>query len=176
MRCSNYPYYVTAGSLTSKIVKGRSVSRIPRNSRLLKLFNGLWGQVSNSFPDLSAWFCRQDLYSVLSYTATNPRLILPLVLVNEYLVRVTQKCNYRNTGKRLVIRKMFSSYNPVSYLPTYNLFAKEHCCYRWEYRSQWPRGPRHEMSSFAQTLRSWVRIPLEAWMWSRFFRACVVLC
>jgi hypothetical protein len=28
-------------------------------------------------------------------------------------------------------------------------------------RSQWPRGPRHEMSSPAQTLGSWVRIPFE---------------
>jgi hypothetical protein len=31
-------------------------------------------------------------------------------------------------------------------------------------RSQWPRGVRHELSSFARTLGSWVRIPVEAWM------------
>jgi hypothetical protein len=31
-------------------------------------------------------------------------------------------------------------------------------------RSQWPRGLRHEMSSPAQPLGSWVRIILEAWM------------
>jgi hypothetical protein len=31
-------------------------------------------------------------------------------------------------------------------------------------RSQWPRGLRHELSSLARTLRSWVRIPLIAWM------------
>jgi hypothetical protein len=31
-------------------------------------------------------------------------------------------------------------------------------------RSQWPRGLKHELSSPAPTLRSWVRIPLEAWM------------
>jgi hypothetical protein len=31
-------------------------------------------------------------------------------------------------------------------------------------RSQWPRGLRHEMSSPAWTLGSWVRIPLESWM------------
>jgi hypothetical protein len=31
-------------------------------------------------------------------------------------------------------------------------------------RSQWPRSVRHEMSPPAQTLGSWVRIPLEAWM------------
>jgi hypothetical protein len=31
-------------------------------------------------------------------------------------------------------------------------------------RSQWSRGLRHELSSSAQTLGSWVRIRLEAWM------------
>jgi hypothetical protein len=31
-------------------------------------------------------------------------------------------------------------------------------------RSQWPRGIRHQLSSLARTLGSWVRIPLEAWM------------
>jgi hypothetical protein len=31
-------------------------------------------------------------------------------------------------------------------------------------RSQWPRGLRHEPSSPSRTLRSWVRIPLEAWI------------
>jgi hypothetical protein len=31
-------------------------------------------------------------------------------------------------------------------------------------RSQWLRGRRHEMSSHAQTLGWWIRIPLEAWM------------
>jgi hypothetical protein len=31
-------------------------------------------------------------------------------------------------------------------------------------RTQWPRGLRHELSSLALTLGSWVRIPLEAWM------------
>jgi hypothetical protein len=31
-------------------------------------------------------------------------------------------------------------------------------------RSQWPRGLRHELSSSARTLGSWVRIPRMAWM------------
>jgi hypothetical protein len=30
--------------------------------------------------------------------------------------------------------------------------------------SQWPRGLRHELSSLARMLGSWVRIPLKAWM------------
>jgi hypothetical protein len=33
------------------------------------------------------------------------------------------------------------------------------CC-----RSQWPRGLRHEQSSLAWTLGSWVWIPLKEWM------------
>jgi hypothetical protein len=31
-------------------------------------------------------------------------------------------------------------------------------------RSHWPHGLRHELSSAAQTLVSWVQIPLETWM------------
>jgi hypothetical protein len=33
-----------------------------------------------------------------------------------------------------------------------------------EGRPQWPRGLRHELSSLARKLGSWVRIPLKAWM------------
>jgi hypothetical protein len=44
-------------------------------------------------------------------------------------------------------------------------------------RSQWPRGLRHEPSSPARTLGSWVGIPLEAWMsYLRSLCVCVVLC
>jgi hypothetical protein len=31
-------------------------------------------------------------------------------------------------------------------------------------QSQWPRGLRHELSSLARTLGSWVRFPLKSWM------------
>jgi hypothetical protein len=46
-------------------------------------------------------------------------------------------------------------------------------------RSQWPRWPRglrHEMSSLARTLGSWVLIPLKAWMFVYVYSVCVVLC
>jgi hypothetical protein len=46
-------------------------------------------------------------------------------------------------------------------------------------RSQWPRGLKHELSSLARTLGSWVRIPLRAWMFGvcmRLFCVCVALC
>jgi hypothetical protein len=36
--------------------------------------------------------------------------------------------------------------------------------YIYDCRSQRPRGVRHELSSPSQSLGSWVRIPLEAWM------------
>jgi hypothetical protein len=34
----------------------------------------------------------------------------------------------------------------------------------FDLRSQWLPGLRHELSSFARMLESWVRIPLETWM------------
>jgi hypothetical protein len=43
-------------------------------------------------------------------------------------------------------------------------------------RSQWPRGLRHEMSSPAWTLGSWVRIPLEAWMFVCVYSVFVLSC
>jgi hypothetical protein len=43
-------------------------------------------------------------------------------------------------------------------------------------RSQWPRGLRHEMSSPAWTLGSWVRIPLEAWMFVYVYSVFVLSC
>jgi hypothetical protein len=40
-------------------------------------------------------------------------------------------------------------------------------------RSQWARGLRHEPSSLPRTLRSWVRIPLKAWMSVCAFILCL---
>jgi hypothetical protein len=43
-------------------------------------------------------------------------------------------------------------------------------------RSQWPRCPRHEMSSPTWILGSWVRIPLEAWMFVCVYSVSVLSC
>jgi hypothetical protein len=43
-------------------------------------------------------------------------------------------------------------------------------------RSEWPRGLRHEPSSLARTLGSWVRIPLEAWMPVYIYSVFVLFC
>jgi hypothetical protein len=43
-------------------------------------------------------------------------------------------------------------------------------------RSQRTLGLRHELSSLARTLCSWVRIPLKAWISVCVYSVCVVLC
>jgi hypothetical protein len=48
------------------------------------------------------------------------------------------------------------------YLTFILILYQERINYRW---SQWPCDLRHESSSPVQTLGSWVRIPLEAWMY-----------
>jgi hypothetical protein len=47
----------------------------------------------------------------------------------------------------------------------------------WNYMMSitWPRGLRHELSSLARTLRSWVRIPFKAWM-SLLYAFILCLC
>jgi hypothetical protein len=40
-------------------------------------------------------------------------------------------------------------------------------------RSQWPRGPKNELPSLALPLRSWVRIPLKAWISVCAFILCL---
>jgi hypothetical protein len=50
----------------------------------------------------------------------------------------------------------------------------EHNKKRW--RPQWPRGLMHEPSSPAQTLESWDRIPLEAWMCMCVYSLSVLSC
>jgi hypothetical protein len=39
-------------------------------------------------------------------------------------------------------------------------------------RPQWPRGLRHELSSLARKLGSWVRIPEKAWMFGVWMFVC----
>jgi hypothetical protein len=55
----------------------------------------------------------------------------------------------------------------INYLLNCNLLIR---------RSQWPRGLRHEMSSPAPTLGSWVRIPLRAWMFACLYSVFVLSC
>jgi hypothetical protein len=54
----------------------------------------------------------------------------------------------------------------ILYLMKYK--GKDYMC-----RSQWPRGLRHELSSLARTLGSWVRNPLKAWMSVCAFIMCL---
>jgi hypothetical protein len=45
-----------------------------------------------------------------------------------------------------------------------------------KYRSQWPRYLRHEMFTPSQTVGSWVRIPVDAWMSFRVSSMFVLSC
>jgi hypothetical protein len=48
--------------------------------------------------------------------------------------------------------------------------------WRFMDRSRWPRGLRHELSSPAWTLGSWVRIPLEERMSVSVYSVFVLIC
>jgi hypothetical protein len=48
--------------------------------------------------------------------------------------------------------------------------------YNETFPSQWPRGLRHEPSSPARTLGSWVRITLETWMSVCVYSVFVLYC
>jgi hypothetical protein len=61
------------------------------------------------------------------------------------------------------IRYTYQNPGPISWLR--NLF----CFSESLRRSQWPRGLRHELSSPARTLGSWVRISLKAWLFVSVF-------
>jgi hypothetical protein len=68
------------------------------------------------------------------------------------------------------IRPVLNSLSTGTVLPMYIYIYSQ---------SQLPRGLKHERSSLARTLGSWVRIPLRAWMFGmcmRLFYVCVVLC
>jgi hypothetical protein len=52
-----------------------------------------------------------------------------------------------------------------------------HYCHTALYcSSRWLCGLRHEASSLARTLRSWVRIPLKAWMSVYTYILCYLVC
>jgi hypothetical protein len=61
-------------------------------------------------------------------------------------------------SKAILCAYSLSICSKYSNLPGYKLR-----CNKYKYcRSQWPRGLRHEMSSPAQTLGLWIRIPFGA--------------
>jgi hypothetical protein len=59
----------------------------------------------------------------------------------------------------------------TSYLEGNSNVAEARVCH-----SQWPRGLRHELPSPVPTLRPWVRIPLEAWMFVCIYSVFVLSC
>jgi hypothetical protein len=70
---------------------------------------------------------------------------------------------------RIISNSIFTIIQPLHFTD-YQLLTAFPC---W---SQWPRGLRHEPSSPAQTLGSWVRIPLEALMSVWVYFVFVLFC
>jgi hypothetical protein len=97
------------------------------------------------------------------------RGVLPMMMVIIYIVIFIYIYIYVHIQNfpRLYMgleRGLFRWGTSINYL----CLKKDACKYtnvrKEMFRSQWPRGLRHEMCSPARTLGSWVRIPLEAWM------------
>jgi hypothetical protein len=92
--------------------------------------------------------------------ATSFSILSSYSSIGHYMFRP----NWPSSGVQVVMGKDSVAHcKPVFFPPivvTSGCFA--HVVY--DRRSQWRRGLRHELSSLAWTLGSWVRIPLEAWM------------
>jgi hypothetical protein len=60
----------------------------------------------------------------------------------------------------------------------FHLRHYKHSYTSYRCRPRWPRGLRHELSSLARTLGSWVRISLKAWMsvFAFILRLCCPVC
>jgi hypothetical protein len=73
------------------------------------------------------------------------------------------------TGGNMIILLLFQWIKAQPFIAVLNSSR-----YEPERRSQWPRGVRHELSSLARMLGSWVRIPLKAWMSVCFYSVFVL--
>jgi hypothetical protein len=109
-------------------------------------------------------WCKASRRFQLIHRVARERLrIQPIPRSNSRECRRARKCCMSVTVVRLDIQNL--------------LIWKYPCAEEARCRSQWPRGLRHELSSSARTLGSWVRIPLEVWMsvcvYSVFVLSCV---
>jgi hypothetical protein len=95
-----------------------------------------------------------------------------LVTMLRMKLTVWEKCG-RFWGMKEGCSNVISCYIFVSCPKTYYLVR----AIEISSRSQWPRRLRHQVSSLARTLGSWVRIPLKAWVsvLCAFILCCVVL-
>jgi hypothetical protein len=122
-------------------------------------------------------------------------LIVLIILVNEYELWSSSLCSFLQTpgtpshfGPNILLNTLFSNILSLCYfLNIRDQVTHPHRTtgriiffvlkFLRFYRSQWLRGLRHELSSPAQILGSWIRIQLEAWIsvciYSVFMLSCV---
>jgi hypothetical protein len=74
--------------------------------------------------------------------------------------------------KQIFHHNVFRSSTSSFHFRTNNFFLLE----VFVRRSQWARGLRHELSSLAQTLGSWLRFPLKSWMSMCVYSVFVLFC
>jgi hypothetical protein len=78
---------------------------------------------------------------------------------------ITRRFVYSTAGQ------ISSSFVPSLFAVSVSYISGYSCC-----RSQWLRSLRHEPSSPARTLGSWVRIPLKAWISVCFYSVFMLFC
>jgi hypothetical protein len=146
----------------------------PRSPDLTIPDNALWGVHQGESP-------QNAVYGQLSKKSS---LTWPRIICAKHLPEHGAEFNCATTMK--VSIPMFWTLKPSGTCPyqalNYNRYSVENkrgctptslvvSC-----RSQWPLGLRHEPSSSALTLGSWVRIPLGAWMSVWVYFVFVLLC
>jgi hypothetical protein len=117
---------------------------------------------------------------LLSHWCRSPRILLPW----RWRWYVTPKCGLTFNGLHSVISRKIALFNFKVIIKYTNREMTDcdgniiltlisgntvlaifiYSNHIWAGRSQWPRGLRHELSSLARKLGSWVRIPHKAWM------------
>jgi hypothetical protein len=134
---------------------------------------------------INFWSFQHNVFKFLSSYPTLAKILFPLLCAHIY-------CFY----KRIPLRSYTSLQNITADPQWVGVRGQlKYSRYKWNWhlsnfgiplttytvpmhcRSQWPRGLRHEKSSLARTLGSWVQTPHKAWMfvcvYSMFVLSCV---
>jgi hypothetical protein len=112
-----------------------------------------------------------------NHSCSEPDFVKP---VNNYFIRIILHSAFRHKlqyngrdSSTFAVRLHCNNLgNSVARRTAWNFITTDNITCR----SQWPLGPRHELSSPAQTLESWVQILLEAWMSMCVYYVFVLFC
>jgi hypothetical protein len=153
--------------------------------RVITAFTDFCHRIEESSLQLKAYFFMIHFNIIHSSIPYISQVLLPNGVSSDVAVRITRiSCPSHTSpfdhGRSPVLeedqRLLFPSlsFGLLPLMSKYSLqcFVFKHAQYVLG-RSQWPSCPRHELSSPAQTLESWVRILPEAWMSMCTFILCL---